>query len=165
MGFQISNRFITRFAARKRPFFFTDSSGFTLVETLVALVILLTCLAAASQSYNTAINLSNKLNSTVYIATTVPHIRNDIKKSLLSGEIKGDVKFSGDLNYSWIAEKRSSSRTITGPYDESTGGLEYGQFQITLYKINLMVAANLNEKQRKVSFEYMELVWRKTDSR
>ncbi len=162
MGSQMLNRLITHFAAKKRPLHFTDSSGFTLIETLVAAVILFTCLAAASISYNTAVNLTKKLNSTIDIDTAVSDIREKVKAGLFNGELKGEASFSAGLKYSWEAVARKSSPTILGDNDEMTGGLQYGQFQITLYAVNLIVTAIQHEQPHNVRFEYNELVWRKT---
>ena len=141
---------------------FTDESGFTLVETLVAAVILFTCLAAAAVSYNTAVNLANKLNATTAISAAVPDIRDRVKIHLFNQETEGTQTFSEDLAFSWQAKQRSSARTIVGTGDGPDSGLESGRFEITLYEIDLLVTLSRNGRDHASRYAYTELVWQET---
>jgi Tfp pilus assembly protein PilE len=138
---------------------FTDQAGFTLVETLVAGVILFTCLAAAAVSYNTAVNLTNKLNATIAVATAVPDIRNEVKQQLFDRKFSGEAQFSETLNFSWQASEKRSARTITGTGYERGEGLDYGRFRISLYEVALTVWPSDAHSSYASRYEYTELVW------
>ena len=150
----------TRSVAWKSSLIFTDEAGFTLVETLVAAVILFTCLAAASLSYNTAAGLAGRLDATVEIATEAASIRDSVTESLFAGRTEGVARYAENIEYAWLAEEKRSSRTVTGGFDELTGEIQYGRFHVTLYSVELVVTLERYGRRHNARYEYHELVWR-----
>ena len=137
----------------------SDASGFTLVETIVASVILFTCLGAANLSYNTAMNLVSRTDSAIRIAAVQSDIRAVIRNQLFSGTLQGETRYAEDITYTWQAARRKWSRNIVGSSLETTGELEYGNFMLVLYHVSLTVNCTSNSQGRQSEFDYQELVW------
>jgi len=130
----------------------------------VAAVILFTCLSAAALSYNTAVNLSNKLNATVLINRAVPEIRNNLKDRLFNGEMEGQAVFSERLKFTWKAVKQRAGRTIFQAADPYTGAPNYGRFQVVLYSVDLEISLARKDSSHRARYEYTELLWHESES-
>jgi type II secretory pathway pseudopilin PulG len=157
---------ITRCEVRKNSLFSRKSAGFTLVETLVASTILFACLAAAALSYNTAVNLTHKLNSTVAVGIARNDIQAAIKSHLFDGVTSGNRQSDdGALHYAWQARLQRASRTILRRDHDFGGELVYGGFNIELYTVEIVVTPAHTESPQQSRFEYMELVWHPVASR
>jgi type II secretory pathway pseudopilin PulG len=151
---------ITRCEARKNSLFSSKSAGFTLVETLVASTILFACLAAAALSYNTAVNLTHKLNSTVTVGIARNDIQEAVKSHLFDGVTSGERQSDdGALHYAWQARLQRASRTILRRDYDFGGELVYGGFNIQLYAVEIVVTSTHVNSPQQSRFEYTELVW------
>jgi prepilin-type N-terminal cleavage/methylation domain-containing protein len=160
----MSGYWITRVGAGKVRLRFIDQSGFTLVETIVAAVILFTCSAAAALSYNTAVNLARKLNATIAIATVIPDTRDQIREQLFEGKFQGEFAIPmnpGELTVSWQAVDENSALTVAGLSETRANALERGNFRIFLYRVDLMGMIGTGEFEYSMQYTYTELVWQK----
>jgi len=152
--------FDTIFAIRKENLRCSDISGFTLVETIVASVILFTCLGAATLSYNAAIDMAGRTDSIIRIAGVQADIRAAVRDKLFSGVTREeDIRYAEDITYTWRADRSRGSRNILGSSTETTGGLEYGNFNLTLYALSLTITYSQYGQNRQSGFDYKELVW------
>jgi hypothetical protein len=136
-----------------------DESGFTLVETIVASVILFTCLSAAALSYQTSVDLVTRAESAVRIASVLTEIRSQVREKITSGTLEGKDEYAPDVRFGWKAVLTREARNITGASEEITGGLEYGRFQMTLYSVTLVVTCQMYGRERVSDYEYQELTW------
>lgn len=155
----------TRCAGRKKSFFWSDPAGFTLVETIVAATILFSCIAAAALSYNTAVNLTNKLNAGIACGAALRDIQQEIKTRLFDGENTGGAMLANGMAYAWQAVRKRSSPTILREDDLFPGGLAPGAFQVELAEVALVITWNPDNRPQKFPFEYTELVWQQRTSR
>lgn len=160
MGFRIQHLFNICYAVRIKNCSCSDISGFSLVETIVALVILFTCLGAASLSYNTAIDLVRRTDSVIQISDVQSDIRAIIRGQLFSGITKEkDISYSDDITYSWESVRSKSSRNIIAYSQENLGELNYGKFYLSLYSVSLIINCINNGQSRQAEYNYQELIW------
>jgi type II secretory pathway pseudopilin PulG len=136
-----------------------SDGGFTLVEILVASVILFTCLGAAAISYNTAVNLAQKLDETIAVSSAMPRIREQIKTQLFQGTLSGTIVHPGDPVILWQAAERQSAFTLS-TVDESPDRLfEPGRFRLILYTVTLTGRSGQLDNAYSQVYTYTELVW------
>lgn len=139
----------------------TDPRGFTLVETLVASVILFTCLAAALIAYNSGLNSTAKMEARLAMLEAVPHIRWEVRNSLQVGRTKGQNPSGEGLDYRWEARLITSSRTVRRAYDDLLGGPDHGAFTLELYRVELVVTSRFAGRETVGDYDYLELVWKR----
>lgn len=137
----------------------SDTSGFTLVEILVASVILFTCLGAAAVSYNTAVNLAQKLDETIAVSSAMPHIREQIKTHLFQGTLSGTITHAGDPVILWQAAEHLSGFTLSTVDESSDRLFEPGRFRIILYTVTLTGRSGQLDNAYSQVYTYTELVW------
>lgn len=133
------------------------------METIVAATILFTALAAAAFSYNSAVNLTRKLNITIAAGAALPEIQREIKFRLFEGESEGEQRSANGVHYFWHAETQKKSPTILGENSMGTDGLMYGRFQVALVAVTLTIIGDKTgdeeSRYRQLPVEYRELVW------
>jgi len=135
-------------------------SGFTLVEVLVALVILLAALTITASSYNASLDFVSRAEIVAGISRQVIDIRQRVRTLLETGATEGQAS-AGDLSYAWQAVPEASSVNFTGGYDEITGAPEYGNFQLTLYQVELIISSSQTGRDSQSRYQYRELIWQK----
>jgi len=125
----------------------------------VASVILFTCLGAAAVSYNTAVNLAQKLDETIAVSSAMPGIREQIKTQLFQGTFKGTITHAGDQVILWQAAERQSAFTLSTVDDSSGQIFEPGRFRIILYTVTLTGRSGQVDTAYSQVYTYTELVW------
>lgn len=125
----------------------------------MASVILFTCLSAATMSYHTSVDLISRSESAVRITSALREIRATVRDKLVSGRLEGKDEYESGITFSWKAVLSRESRNITQAADEITGGLEYGQFRMSLYEVTLIIACYQFGRERVSDYEYQELTW------
>lgn len=142
-----------------------DAAGFTLVETLVAATILFTSIAAAALSYNTAINLTYRLNAAVASGIALSDIQKEIKSHLFEEKNNGRGSLADGTGYAWQADRERSSPTILRQNDGFADGPVYGGFQVELVAVSLTITRQIAHRKIEYPFEYKELVWKQRTRR
>jgi hypothetical protein len=130
-----------------------------LVETIVASTILFSCIAAAALSYNTAVNLTNKLNATIAANAALAQIQKEIKRHLFDGEKTGEQALTDGTKYFWQAAIKRSSPTILRQNDDITGSPMLGSFQVQLIEVKLTITKEMGTRIIDFPYRYKELIW------
>ena len=138
---------------------FRDNAGFTLVEVLIAAMILFSTLTVGTMAYRTSVRLFGKVTLTAVIAGALPDIMAQVKESLMESKNSGEALYNKDIRYSWKANEIKSSRNIRGRSE--FGGIDYGSFQVFLQNVVLTVAYEADGVKKETQYAYQELVWRK----
>ncbi|WP_293748934.1 type II secretion system protein [uncultured Paraglaciecola sp.] len=132
--------------------------GFTLLEVLVASVILITSIAAISLAYRGALISSERADKNIQISGVIPIIVSAIAEDLRARD-NGQVLLSGEgtawgANYSWKAEL-SEFKPPPEQFDIDVGHVVSYKPRFRLWAIELIV--NFNGVKRP--FFYSEVSW------
>ena len=135
------------------------NEGFTLVEVLIASLILFSALTVGTMAYRTSVRLFGKITISAVISGALPDIMAQVKESLMESKDSGEAPYNNDIHYSWKAREIKSSRNIRGR--TQFGAIDYGVFQLFLQNVALTVAYEADGVKKEAQYEYQELVWRK----
>ncbi len=136
-----------------------NNKGFTLVEVMISAVILFSALAIGTLAYRTSIRAVDRITAHVVIADALPGIMAIVKTEIIEHKNQGDGHCGNEISYAWNSKKIKSSKNIRSSYDEVTGGLEYGRFQVVLNNIELTVTYERGSRKKAARYEYQELSW------
>ena len=136
-----------------------NNKGFTLVEVMISAVILFSALAIGTIGYRTSIRAVDRITAHVIIADALPDIMERVKTEIIEHKNQGEGRYGNEISYAWNSKKIKSSKNIRSPYDETTGGLEYGRFQVVLNNIKLTVTYDGGSRRKEARYEYQELSW------
>ena len=136
-----------------------DNFGFTLIEVMVASVVLFSVVAAASLGIKTAFEASSKVTSSAYMAESLQDVVQNVKLELFKGKVKGDGTLDKILSFSFNAEQIDSGKNISSGSSVLSGEIEYGNFFLTLYSVDLLLKANMQGRINKRKYSYKELIW------
>ena len=137
------------------------NKGFTLVEVLIASVILFSIVTTGSLLFRTSIRASEKATIVAKNATALPPVMEMIRHELFGGASKGQGEFGQHITYSWHSEVSRASRDIVSSYDEQTKGLEYGYFRLSLHNVFVTMIYEERSNNYQEQYEYQELTWAK----
>lgn len=140
------------------------SKGFTLIEVLVASLILFLVITTMMSVYRGALLSSNKANHTLVFSTKILQLKTVITENLRKTSSLSSQSGNGrldTLDYEWIAEPQ-----VTGlgfhpenfPIDMviATGtNSPQGSTPLHLWKINITLYNNNQQRQ----YEFWELTW------
>ena len=140
---------------------FGNEKGFTLVEVIVASVILFSAIAVGSLAYRTSVASVDRISANIAMADALPDIMVFVKEELENEKDQGSGQYSPDITYSFEAKTAETSKNILSAYDEFTGGLEYGDYIITLKKVQLTITCEEEGRFKQARYEYKELLWEK----
>jgi Tfp pilus assembly protein PilV len=135
------------------------SSGFTLIEVLVASVILFASIDMVSMVYRGAFLSSEKANSHIVISGVLPSILANIRASIRqqgnsnSTQIS-EKKATWDVDYQWQAEL-VSNKGAPKKLDPVTHQLTTQPLKYKLWQVNL----TLNYKNLTQQHQFNELSW------
>ena len=138
-----------------------DNAGFTLVEVLIASLILFSVLTVGTMAYRTSVKLFGKITINAVISGALPDIMAQIKESLMVSKNSGEAPYNKDIHYSWKANEIKSSKNIRGRNVFGANDIDYGAFQISLRNVALTVAYEADGLKKEAQYEYQELVWQK----
>ncbi|WPU34598.1 prepilin-type N-terminal cleavage/methylation domain-containing protein [Pseudoalteromonas piscicida] len=138
------------------------SGGFTLVEILVSVVILVTTITGVSMIYRGALVSSEKAQSHVAMAAKIPAILHQAQKQIRAAEFNStqlsDQTTLGQVSYEWQAntiskkEIRGNNRAKNESMIEQN--LDYNEYK--LWRVNLTVKFKGAQEQ----FEFYEVSWK-----
>jgi type II secretory pathway pseudopilin PulG len=127
------------------------SRGFTLVETLVAAVILFAVLTSALLSFQNSVLASSKAESQVRLISAVPALRARIGRQLRNFEASSGEGNLGELNFSWVARVRLEGDALdVREAGEGGVGLSVAR-SFTLWDVGLVVSLGGSSKQYNFS--------------
>ncbi|MGL1957062.1 MAG: prepilin-type N-terminal cleavage/methylation domain-containing protein [Colwellia sp.] len=140
-------------------FFKHNNTGFTLIEVMVAAVILFSVIATVSMVYRGAFLSSEKADEHINVAAVIPsvlatiqtEIRNkeNEQKNLLTGK-----KSAWQINYQWHA-KLLEQKSPSKKYDAFTNKLASAPIKYKLWQVQLTLEYKGYTKQ----YQFKELSW------
>lgn len=130
--------------------------GFSLIETLVAAMIIFSVLVSAFVAFQGSILASGKAQARLELLAVVPHVRAEISEQLLSKSVTSGQGAMGDVTFDWRAMQHA---TGYGGFDEGsseTFSQNDRRRQFILWTVKVDLA--LSDAQR--SFQFSETTWR-----
>ncbi|WP_158089094.1 type II secretion system protein [Cognaticolwellia mytili] len=136
-----------------------NNNGFTLIEVLVASVILFSSIALVSMVYRGAFLSSEKANSHIVIAGVLPSVLANIRTSIRQQGNSNSTQISEknttwDVNYQWQAEL-VSNKGAPKKLDPVTHQLTTQPLKYKLWQVNL----TLSYKNLTQQHQFNELSW------
>lgn len=138
---------------------FYNSKGFTLIEVMVASMVLFSVVAAASLGIKTAFEASSKVTSSAYMAESLQDVVQNVKTELFKGKVNGNGTLDKILSFSFNAEQIDSGKNIVSGSNFMSGEISHGKFFLTLYSVDLLLKADMQGRINKRKYSYKELVW------
>ena len=129
--------------------------GFTLIEVLIASVILFLFLAIASQAFNQSATASRKAERAAKIAGLLPLLTENIRNKIVAAKQISDQGDSGsffDLNYQWEAtllERLGPPKRLSVEIEDDT------RDRFNLWQVNVIVSDGSYQRR----WQYEELTW------
>jgi prepilin-type N-terminal cleavage/methylation domain-containing protein len=134
-----------------------NAKGFTLIEVLIASVIIITVLSLAAMSFSNARLNSEKASDTLKLLAPVPiimdTIREQIRKEVKSDMLSGDGAIDGVL-YSWQASLESAGSPPDN-FDVEQGTVIRYKPRYKIYVVQLSMSSGTKSE----AFEFKELAW------
>ena len=127
--------------------------GMTLIEVLVAAIILFTVFALASQVYSTLLlrNAKSKHMTELYNKQDV--LNQLITDELTNGKVKGIINLNDNVA-SWTA-KVIDSKPEVGSYNELTSSFTDGSSYLFLYEVEVKF-----ERWNVNNYKFVRVVWK-----
>lgn len=138
---------------------YRDNQGFTLIEVMISAIILFSVLGVSMLAYRTSINTVDRITAHVLIADALPAIMVEVKTALIDHANQGTGHFGKAIAYAWKAKESISSKNILSARDEFTGKIGYGNFTMSLQRIQLTITYVEKDWNKKSRYEYQELSW------
>ena len=140
-----------------------NQRGFTLIEVIIATVILFSAIMSGAMVYRTSMKSMERVTATTVMASALPFIIDMVREELVStGTDQSSGQYDRLISYSFTAQKNKLSPNIEHAHDELTAGLEYGDFDLLLTDVRLTINYQENDggKQYEI-YNYQELLWKK----
>ena len=138
-----------------------SNKGFTLVEVIVAAMILFTAIAAGALILKTALSNMGKVTATAYMAESLKPAADAVKADLREGRLSGEGRVNRHVAYAFTAEQTASRKNTVPGANPAASGPSYGSFRLSLYQVELLLKARVHERENKRQYSYQELVWEK----
>lgn len=135
------------------------NQGFTLIEVLIASMILFLFLAIAAQAFNQSAMASRKAERAVKVAAVVPLLVENIRHEIVAA--KSEVGQSGggslfDMAYQWQAKLLSRARPPKRFDPDEMAFKEYDE-RYNLWQVDVTISSGSYQR----SWRYEELSWHK----
>ena len=136
-----------------------SSRGFTLIEVLIASVVLFSAIAVGSMVMRTALKHLNRVSYYARVASTLYVLKDLVHEEVENKKLQGAGEWGGDFFYEWRAEPLESAMNVQNDlvYELPTPG----KFRMTLYSISLSIREKGSSFKPR-TFRYKELVYQKT---
>ena len=138
---------------------FGREQGFTLIEVLIAAVIMFTVLSIGVSTYRTSLHQLDKTTKHSLINRFLPAIMEDIKQQLFNGGQQGEGVFGTSVSYVWSSVPQLQSANILGTRDLTTGQLQAGIFELVLHNVHLTIKYGNQKSTAGFDYNYKELTW------
>jgi type II secretory pathway pseudopilin PulG len=132
-----------------------DEAGFTLVETLVAAVILFSVLTSAFLAFQAAITSSARAESRLHLLAVVPRVRAEVTQQMRGSNVASGRGVMGGVAYEWRAALSTRGAALNIDNLGSSTGLAPQAREFRLWRV--MVSLELSGSRRE--FIFTELTW------
>ena len=129
------------------------AKGFTLIEVLVAGVILVATIATASLIYRSAMMSSEKASHVTAMNMALPHLLTEVKDNILQGSQSDSGQLLG-VSYTWQAELIEQAAP-PDTFDPEGGFVITHEPRFKLWLITM----NLNVRGFSREYQYREVSW------
>lgn len=134
-------------------------SGFTLIEVLVASLILFASISVISLIYKGAYLTSKKSEAHITVSGAIPIVLSNIKNAIRAQGMSSSVQHVGegvvwDVQYNWKAELQKI-KAAPNLYDPDLGKNVESPQKYKLWQVDL----NIHYKSLKQSYKYNEISW------
>jgi prepilin-type N-terminal cleavage/methylation domain-containing protein len=140
-----------------------NNKGFTLIEVVIASVILFSAVAAASAALKSAVHAMAKIQATAGMAESIQPVCMEIKASLEKGNTSSSASLNKTISYSFTAQTIKRSKNLVSGSGFMTDGPAHGNFLLTLYQVDLEMRVVNSGRLSTHQYNYKELVWVKQD--
>ena len=129
--------------------------GFTLIEVLIASVILFLFLAIASQAFNQSATASRKAERAAKIAGLLPLLTENIRNKIVAAKqisVQSDSGSFFDLNYQWEAtllERLGPPKRLSVEIEDDT------RDRFNLWQVNVIIGEGRYQRR----WQYEEITW------
>jgi prepilin-type N-terminal cleavage/methylation domain-containing protein len=129
--------------------------GFTLIEVLIASVILFLFLAIASQAFNQSATASRKAERAAKIAGLLPLLTENIRNKIVAAKqisVQSDSGSFFDLNYQWEAtllERLGPPKRLSVEIEDDT------RDRFNLWQVNVIISEGSYQRR----WQYEEITW------
>ncbi len=134
-------------------------AGFTLVEVLIASLILFSAIAVGSVAMRTAMSHLDRVSAHTRAASTLYLVKDVVKAEIQQGRLEGRGEWGEEVAYEWKARALRNSRNVLGP-KPSGDGVAVGGFELTLCRVTLTLWPKDASPPEPRSYEYQELIHR-----
>ena len=132
-----------------------DQRGFSLIETLVAAVILFSVLTSSFLAFQGAIIGSTKAQLRIQLLKTVPKIRAEITDKLQIQGLTSGAGAVGDVPYDWAAQLHTTGIVFNIESESGAGANTPAERQLSLWHVAVVVGIEGSERE----FAFTELSW------
>ena len=129
--------------------------GFTLVETLVAAVILFSVLTSAFLAFQGAITSSARAESRLRLLAVVPRVRAEVTQQMRGSNVASGRGVMGGVAYEWRASLSTRGAALNIDDLGSSPGFAPQAREFRLWRVTVSLA--LSESRRE--FVFTELTW------
>lgn len=134
-------------------------AGFTLLEILVAALILFSVLATMTEVLRTALGSSVSAEASLALSEAAAALRPQVTEALRAGDPQAGAQDGagtyGETAYRWRAEAIDQGETLPFPDTMASEGMEQRR-TVSLWNVNLTVSHGARER----TFTFLELSWR-----
>ena len=141
---------------------FLNNRGFTLVEVMVASVILFSVVAVGALGLRTAFDSMTRISAVTHSAKSLPDVIEVVKSQLLKGTIKGSGRVDEIVSFSFVASLIKSQKNIISKGNLFNDNIQYGTYDLSLYAVELELYFDIQGKKKKRKYTYKELIWAKS---
>ena len=135
------------------------ASGLTLIEVLIAAVMIFSVVTVVSEGYRASLLASRKSTELEVLLAPLPLILNRVRSDLRDGATKGRDEFQNEgtvlsVDYRYTAKSESFKPPVSG-YDFATDQIR--DYAPRYYLFGVVLTLKFGSTER--SFEYRELAW------
>ena len=137
--------------------YYRHAKGFTLIEVLIASIILFLFLAIASQAFSQSAVASEKAERAAKVAALLPLLTDNIRAQMVLGQSLAEQNGGGELfemHYQWQAQ-RIERRGAPKHLDPAVDGYKTYPDRFNLWQ----VAVTITVKSYQRTWQYKEITW------
>ena len=139
----------------------SGARGFTLIEVLIAALILFLVITTMMTIYQGAMLSSAKASQNVDTSLHIQYVKSAISEQIKSGAVQASHEQVGkfkNIDYQWMVTKVARGRALHPDnldFNVDIPGVNRGSKMVYLWKVNVVI--NIDNLQKK--YEYWEVSW------
>ena len=139
-----------------------SSRGFTILEVLVASLVLFSAIAIGSIVLKTAMGQVNRISHHTRVASAMYAVKELVREELEQETLQGKGNWGEGIEYEWKAVPLKAAMNVVN-FDYMDEIPEPGKFKLTLYSLRLSIREK-NASFKPRAFRYKELVYQKANT-